>query len=608
MNLPVVPGHFKAAIRTLCTALALLSWPLAAHAGFPGGFMESAETTTARGIPTPQQIQTFMSNRGVFTFPAPWNTRGIRITNASDCGGNDCVDYIGYSYWRNMSNSAGSNIMYIFVGLDRSRGGAGPTLFKLDKDTDQLTEVGPLFPPSSPYSWDTGEGWYFSYSMPNQIYIVNGTKLLRYDVLSHQFQTVFDISSAYPNDVIFQASSSNDDLVHAATLENGNYTPLGCVVYNAGTGQFKFFAKTGAFDECQIDKSGRFLVIKEKTQYTCQTCDEDNVIEDLQTGAETILLDQDGAGGHSDLGYDRMVAADNWNSEPNAWRVWDLTQNPLSGGLVTHDLDWNVFEPAHVSFENARPGIAVARQFACGSAANRVVAPHSNEITCFMLDGSVPPQSEQVLVVAPVMTNLDASGGGNSDYAKEPKGNIDPTGHYFIWTSNLGGNRLDAFIVKVPSQLLPYPEPDVTPPEASITGPAQGAVLSGNVTITADAADNEGVAGVRFAVDGTAVGPEETGPPYSISWDTAAFPDGTHLLTATATDAAGNQTTSSSISVSVENVGGGGTGGGSGTGGAAANGGGGGFPVFDLLALALASAAGLFGNARRRKAVGRTDR
>jgi len=64
------------------------------------------------------------------------------------------------------------------------------------------------------------------------------------------------------------------------------------------------------------------------------------------------------------------------------------------------------------------------------------------------------------LVVAPVMTNLDASGGdanptgAGGDYDKAPKGNLDVTGQYFIWTTNLGGNRLDAFIVKVPAQLL----------------------------------------------------------------------------------------------------------------------------------------------------------
>jgi hypothetical protein len=35
-----------------------------------------------------------------------------------------------------------------------------------------------------------------------------------------------------------------------------------------------------------------------------------------------------------------------------------------------------------------------------------------------------------------------------------PKGNLDVTGRYFIWTSNLRSDRLDAFIVKIPAGLL----------------------------------------------------------------------------------------------------------------------------------------------------------
>jgi hypothetical protein len=31
------------------------------------------------------------------------------------------------------------------------------------------------------------------------------------------------------------------------------------------------------------------------------------------------------------------------------------------------------------------------------------------------------------------------------------------TGRYFIWTTNLGGNRLDAFLVKVPAERLTPP-------------------------------------------------------------------------------------------------------------------------------------------------------
>ena len=54
------------------------------------------------------------------------------------------------------------------------------------------------------------------------------------------------------------------------------------------------------------------------------------------------------------------------------------------------------------------------------------------------------------------MTDVNATGGIGSDsmYAKQPKGNLDITGTYFIWTTNLCGNRMDAFLVKVPAQLL----------------------------------------------------------------------------------------------------------------------------------------------------------
>jgi hypothetical protein len=55
------------------------------------------------------------------------------------------------------------------------------------------------------------------------------------------------------------------------------------------------------------------------------------------------------------------------------------------------------------------------------------------------------------------MTDLDAVGGQDvdgDDYEQLPKGNLDVTGRYFIWTANLGGSRLDAFLVKVPAERL----------------------------------------------------------------------------------------------------------------------------------------------------------
>jgi hypothetical protein len=93
------------------------------------------------------------------------------------------------------------------------------------------------------------------------------------------------------------------------------------------------------------------------------------------------------------------------------------------------------------------------------------------------------------------------------------------------------------------------------PPAVTITAPAEGATVSGTVTIEASAADYPGpVTQVEFFVDGTSLG-ADTSAPYSATWGTITATEGTHTITATAT-AAGGQTASDSNSVTVDNVGG----------------------------------------------------
>jgi hypothetical protein len=87
-----------------------------------------------------------------------------------------------------------------------------------------------------------------------------------------------------------------------------------------------------------------------------------------------------------------------------------------------------------------------------------------------------------------------------------------------------------------------------------MTAPAAGAAVSGTVVITANAADNVGVAGVQFQLDGTNLGPEVTSQPYGGSWNTTTAPDGSHTLTAVARDAAGNKATSAPVAVTVKNA------------------------------------------------------
>ena len=95
---------------------------------------------------------------------------------------------------------------------------------------------------------------------------------------------------------------------------------------------------------------------------------------------------------------------------------------------------------------------------------------------------------------------------------------------------------------------------DPTPPTVSITAPASGAQVSDIVTATATAADNIGVVGVQFYVDGVATGLEDTVSPYALAWDTRASTNGSHALTARARDAVGNSTLSSAVTVNVTNT------------------------------------------------------
>jgi len=574
---------------TALLALAAFSAHAATSSQAPGGFMESdGAASTARALLAPASVK-LPSSRGSFTFPAPYNTQGVRVTVPSDCGNQDCLD-MTYSYWKNMSNSTGSDTMYVFIGLNRARGGQGATLFKYTKSTGALEEVGPLFAATDPLSKNSTEGWYFSFGQPTKIYLQETSKLERYDVLSHSMETVFDSTTQYPGTVIHQTNSSNDDDVHSATLEDAKtYAVKGCIVYKESTKHFTFFAANGKFDECQIDKGGRYLEIKEKLPSDpCVACDEDDVIEDLQTGSQQVLFDKDGAGGHSDLGYGAMVASDNWNTQANAWRVWQFGQSSLQGNLVYFGGSWGTFAPSHVSWSSATDGTPLSQQYVCGAAAVATTDQRENDIQCFTL-GSTSPTSTtglQSLIVAPVMTSVSATGGSGPcpnclSYGQDPKGNLDPTGQYFFWVSNMGGSRMDAFMVRIPTQVMGIAS---TEGSVTITSPSNGATVDGTLKVTASVPTGIDVAGVTFEVDGGSA-TTATGAPYEATWQSGEVSQGAHTLTAVATDSDGKTYKADPVNITVDakgNV------------SAAPSGGGGGGGAMSYVALVLFGFIGLW--------------
>ncbi|HVY96334.1 MAG TPA: Ig-like domain-containing protein [Solirubrobacterales bacterium] len=96
---------------------------------------------------------------------------------------------------------------------------------------------------------------------------------------------------------------------------------------------------------------------------------------------------------------------------------------------------------------------------------------------------------------------------------------------------------------------------DTAAPAVAWQLPAAGSVVKGTVQGAAcevSASDDRGVAKVVFTVDGTALNTESSAP-WNCSFDTTKVADGTHTLTATAYDAAGNSS-SAARTVTVSNA------------------------------------------------------
>ena len=90
------------------------------------------------------------------------------------------------------------------------------------------------------------------------------------------------------------------------------------------------------------------------------------------------------------------------------------------------------------------------------------------------------------------------------------------------------------------------------PPTVAITAPANNATISGSVTITATATDDNGVSKVCFYLDNI-IKSTDTIMPYTYNLDTTGYTNGTHIIKAIVTDT-NAQTTTAQIIVTVNNV------------------------------------------------------
>jgi hypothetical protein len=378
--------------------------PMPPPPGGGGGLVEHATSRVVRPRLSREQMAAFLPPQsGPFVFPG-YGTRGIRLTGPGD--GN--VRPIGMSYWPNVNYHAGRPEVLVILSLSDTL-----TLFSVDKSSGRVQKVRAL-----PFRV-TGEGCYWSFREPNTIFVPQSNRLVAYDVVSGQSRDA--VTAASP---IAQCHSSLDGRVHSFTIAGGAGV--------ARDGAIRVFPPKAAYDECQIDKSGRWLLIKEG---------EGNRIIELDTGNEFAIANAAGAVGHSDTGWGYVVGEEDQSDPGGVFRLWTFTANgPVNGGPV-YFTDWTALSryPSHCNAAQAPPD----RQIALFSSSLLGDAPRANELVVARLDGSL-----QCRVLCPNLTDLSASGGGE-EYWRKTRANLDPVGQFACFSGNMGTDRIDAFLVEL---------------------------------------------------------------------------------------------------------------------------------------------------------------
>jgi hypothetical protein len=91
---------------------------------------------------------------------------------------------------------------------------------------------------------------------------------------------------------------------------------------------------------------------------------------------------------------------------------------------------------------------------------------------------------------------------------------------------------------------------DEQAPIVSIGAPATGSTVGGTITVQVNASDNVGVTQVKLYAGATLIGSDDAAP-YSFNLNATAYPNGALQLTASAFDAAGNESMSGAVDLTV---------------------------------------------------------
>jgi len=353
-----------------------------------------------------------------------FETRIMRLTDAND--GPNCIN--AYSYWPTFNINSTRLMVH---------NGIAPLLYQFDPVQFKIL---------SKAVWDTPTpiggsiGWedaIWSGSDPDVIYAHDnlGMHLWAYNVATKTYTQVFDLTDQYNRgDYLWQMSKAvTTDNVFAFTRRDARYNVVGYLVWRRDRNQVVYDVTTNQLDEVQVDKSGRYLVVKTGQQGAGAI--EVQVV-DLKTLTVENLTDNgpDYAPGHSDNGNRIVVGADNWRNQV----TFRTLAHPHSlYTLISYESDWT--QDYHISMlaDNEKWVLLSSYSGETGTPDG----PFHDEIYQVATDGSGS--------VRRLAHHFSIYGG---DYYASPRADISRDGRLIAFTSNWGieGGRKDVFILKIP--------------------------------------------------------------------------------------------------------------------------------------------------------------
>ncbi|PYT09041.1 MAG: hypothetical protein DMF60_03375 [Acidobacteria bacterium] len=414
-------------------------------------------TTTSAAPPPPSSG--VITNRNVYPEPAApalpkaggtyvdpiFGTTIMRVTDEND--GTSNMNY--YSYWPTFNLDS----TRFFISCDYS-----PRLYKFDPNNFQIISKGPLFTQPLPGGGSLStEDAIWSGTNPDVLYGYAGLKLWAYNVSAGTYTLIKDFTGELSPGSLGQMSKSVDDNVFAFTKKDSNYAPTGYLVWQRDQNKILRNVSLGNYDEVEIDKSGRYLVVKAEFGGGVDFQDID-----LQTGTVQSLTDPspDFSPGHSDNGRQIVVGHDNWN---NRYTSRSLATPHQFLPVISFGSDWS--QGNHVSMLADNEAWCVISNFNAGGSGP--VGPFHNEIFQASTDGNQN------------VRRLAQHRSVYRDYWDTPRAEISRDGRFVAYTSNWGSTtRRDVFIIKVPQGTGSSGSGDTTPPVISGVSASSSGVIN----------------------------------------------------------------------------------------------------------------------------------